>query len=51
MSADTNSRPEMPEPQQIASETGELDAEQLDEVVGGGGLSSGGCVALPPPVG
>ncbi|WP_156952198.1 hypothetical protein [Bradyrhizobium sp. WSM1743] len=40
----------MPEPRQIALDLGELDAEQLEEVVWSGGLSSGGGDA-PPPVG
>ena len=33
--------PEKPEPQQITPQTGELDAEQLEEVAGGTGLPSG----------
>jgi hypothetical protein len=50
MSTDTKSpAPETAEPQKITPQTGELDAEKLDEVAGGGG--SAGTVAVPhaPP--
>jgi len=47
---DTKQPPlEKPEPQQISPQTGELDAEKLDEVAGGTG--SAGSIAAPhvPP--
>ena len=42
---------EKPEPQQITPQTGELDAEKLDEIAGGGGTGStlGGSRIPPPP--
>ena len=52
---DTRQPPlEKPEPQQITPQTGELDAEKLDEVVGevSGGSGTGytiGYKAPPPP--
>ena len=49
MSSDTKMpAPETSEQQQIAPQTGELDAEQLDEVVGGN-LGSGSGLKTPPP--
>jgi hypothetical protein len=40
---------EKPEPQQITPQTGELDAEKLDEIAGGGYGLTGGYKAPPPP--
>jgi len=50
---DTRSQPsEKPEPQKINPQTGELDAEKLDEVAGGGGSLGGTSLPHgPPPIG
>jgi len=43
---------EKPEPQRITPQNGELDAEKLDEVSGGGGSLGGTSLPHgPPPIG
>jgi hypothetical protein len=50
MSSETKSpASEKPEPQQVAPQTAELDAEKLDEVTGGMQGTNAGTPVRPPP--